>query len=263
MRTYTSKGTICVPGPYNLEYSVATIYYHLNEDGSFLYEFEPHYSVISLLEEKYFQGIPGLDLELKKPKYVRENRTPTFISERVPEENREDYQELLEATGLEYMDPIEYLIRTNLQYFGDNLYVTPYRDAERFELEQDFGKLNTFSIIRETLQHINHGDEVIFNGQTIDDSNRKLFHDLFLFLYAKSFNARKEAQAQGISKAKKEGKYKGRRPKHVDLSAFLDFEEKIKQNKLTTKEAAEKLGINLSKYYRLRKGSASWKTKMD
>lgn len=79
----------------------------------FEYVFEPNYFLIDLLDSKYFQGIPGLNLDLKKQEYIRKNIIPTFISERVPQKNREDFYELLEKLNMKSMDPIEYLIRTD------------------------------------------------------------------------------------------------------------------------------------------------------
>ena len=120
MKTFESVGTICNPGPFNLIYAICDLEYILNDDDSFKYIFTPNYNTIDLLTSEYFQGIPGLNLDLKKEVYIREYRIPTFISERVPQKNREDYLELLAKVNMEYMDPIEYLIRTDEQYFGDD-----------------------------------------------------------------------------------------------------------------------------------------------
>lgn len=77
MKTYISKGTICIKGPFQLIYAVCKITYQLNEDDSFKYVFEPNYSVISLLDSSIFQGIPGLNLDLKEKEYIR---TKTLLS---------------------------------------------------------------------------------------------------------------------------------------------------------------------------------------
>lgn len=75
------------------------------------------------MDTKDFQGIPGLDLDLKKKSYTRENVIPVFISERAPAKNREDLWELLEKCDMQYLNPVEWLIRTNTQYPGDKLFV--------------------------------------------------------------------------------------------------------------------------------------------
>ena len=81
---------ICLNDEFNLTYKVAEITYIERDDESFEYEIKPNYSVIGLLDSKDFQGIPGLDIDLKKRSYVRKNVIPVFISERAPAKNRED-----------------------------------------------------------------------------------------------------------------------------------------------------------------------------
>ena len=123
MKSITSEGLICVRDKNNTEYRVCRIIYTLNEDETFKYVFRPDYNVIAQTDSSFFQGIPGLNLDLHKPEYVRDNIVPTFISERVPQPNREDLYDLLAHLGMEYMNPIEYLIKTDMQYSGDKLYV--------------------------------------------------------------------------------------------------------------------------------------------
>ena len=61
----------------------------------FTYVFTPYYEVIDLLSPPVFQGIPGLNLDRRKPVYVRDNRVPVFIGERAPNINREDLWHVL------------------------------------------------------------------------------------------------------------------------------------------------------------------------
>ena len=125
MKSITSEGMICIRNKDNTEFRVCKITYIQNEDETFRYIFTPDYDVIGMTDSSFFQGIPGLNLDLHKPMYIRENMTPVFISERVPQPNREDYHELLAHLGMEYMNPIEYLIKTDMHYSGDKLYVVP------------------------------------------------------------------------------------------------------------------------------------------
>ncbi len=186
MKTYESRGSICFPGPYGLIYRICDLTYYLDDDETFHYVFTPNYAVIELLEGTSFQGIPGLNLDLKKKQYVRLEKTPVFISERVPGKNREDLQELLERVGLEYMDPIEYLIRTDEQYFGDPLFVLPYREKSVFTMDGGQSSKTSAVLMKEALTHICEGDDLFFCGQTIDDSNRLAFHRVFLSLYSRA-----------------------------------------------------------------------------
>lgn len=253
MKCYTSKGTICIPGDFNLIYAVCDLTYELYEDDTFRYTFEPRYSTIDLLSSKYFQGIPGLNLDLSRDKYIRENILPTFISERVPSEKREDYQKLLQEAGLDYMDPILYLINTELQYFGDPLFMMKEQVKETVCLDDDNSHENNIALIKKFLTNLCIGNDIKFNNQIITDENRKIFHDIFLGIYSRSYEAKKNAQAIGIKNAKAMKKYKGRKPTPIDTIKFLDLESDVKKGKLTVKQASEQLGISIDRYYRFRK----------
>ena len=252
MKTYISKGTICIPGDFNLIYRVCDIFYYLNSDDTFQYVFKPNYSVIELINSKYFQGVPGINLDLKKEEYIRENITPTFISERVPSKKRLDYFELLQKVGMEYMDPIEYLIKTDEQYFGDKLFVIPYENKKIIHINKDTHDTN-FSLLKIILLNICLGNDIIINNQKIDDENRKIFHDVFIDLYSRSYELRKEKQKEGIAKAKSDNKYKGRKPIKVNEVKFLEKLSLVNKKEISTKEAAASLGISIDKFYRLKK----------
>ena len=209
---------------------------------------------MELLSPYYFQGIPGLKLDLKKEQYVRENRIPTFISERVPSPKREDYSELLEKVGMEYMDPIEYLIRTKEQYSGDLLFVVPSEPKKTVKFDFEAVNETNAVLIKNVLEVLCAGDDVLINGQIIDDKNRKAFHDVFIAFYARSCASQKEKQAEGIKKAKSNGQSsRGRKPIHVDTMVFLKALKDVEKGKLKPKEAAKNLGISIDKYYREKK----------
>ena len=101
MNKLISTGMICLKNDLNIEFYVCKITYILNEDESFKYIFEPNYNVISLLDSDIFQGIPGLNLDLKRKQYIRTS-LPVFISERVPQKNREDFNEILSSLNMDY-----------------------------------------------------------------------------------------------------------------------------------------------------------------
>lgn len=256
MKTYQSKGTICVPGPFNLIYAVCDIEYRTSSNGDFCYIFRPHYSVIDLLTIDYFQGIPGLDLDLRREEYIRENRLPVFISERVPQENREGYYELFERLNMKYMEPIEYLIRSkemlNEQYFGDTLFMRPFIEKQTINYDDYESHLTNNSFIKEILGNICLGHDVQIGNQTINDMNRKAFHDVFLTIYARSYHLQSKKQKDGIEAAKKEGKYRGRKPSPINFSEFQEAVNNVEMGLITAKEAAKRLGISIDKYYRLK-----------
>ena len=83
MKSKTTKGMICLDGPYGLVYQIGIIAYTVFEDESFRYEFIPKWEVIDLLELPDFQGVPGFDLDVRKDVYVRENITPSAHRQKI------------------------------------------------------------------------------------------------------------------------------------------------------------------------------------
>ena len=253
MKTYYSRGLIVVKDKFNITYLLSKIEYFCNEDETFKYVFTPSYSTISLLKSDIFQGLPGLNLDIKKEKYERINRVPVFISERVPNKNREDYYELLKKVNMEYMDPIEYLIRVKGQYFGDPYFVITYKDKEKIDLDNLKGKYTNTELIKIILDNIAIGNDIIFNDTLINDDNRKLIYDILIKLYKRSVTYKKEKQLEGISLAKVNGKYKGRKRIEIDVINFLNYLNKINNKEITAKEACKNLGITIDKFYREKK----------
>ena len=253
MKTYYSRGLIVAKDKFNITYLLSKIEYFYNEDETFKYVFTPSYSTISLLKSDIFQGLPGLNLDIKKEKYERINRVPVFISERVPNKNREDYYELLKEVNMDYMDPIEYLIRVKGQYFGDPYFVIAYKDKEKINLDNLKGKYTNTELIKIILDNIAIGNDIIFNDTLINDDNRKLIYDILIKLYKRSVTYKKEKQLEGISLAKINGKYKGRKRIEIDVINFLNYLNKINNKEITVKEACKNLGITIDKFYREKK----------
>ena len=253
MLGFESKGTICILDKNKLLYAVCEIDYLLNNDDTFRYTFRPNYSVIDLLKLDVFQGIPGLNLDKKKEEYIRENIVPTFISERVPSKNRENYAEMLEDHGLDYMDPIMYLIKDTGRYSGDNFFVTTLVAKEKVSYDNFHSNKTNNALIGDILANICLGHDVEIGGQLIDDSNRKAFFDVLSSIYFRSLELNKEIQKKGIAKAKEKGVYKGRKAIKVDTLKFMELLDKVERKKLTPREAADMLGISIDKYYRLKK----------
>ena len=253
MKTYYSRGLIVVKDKFNITHLLSKIEYFCNEDETFKYVFTPSYSTISLLKSDIFQGLPGLNLDIKKEKYERINRVPVFISERVPNKNREDYYELLKEVNMEYMDPIEYLIRVKGQYFGDSYFVIAYKDKGKIDLDNLTGKYTNTDLTKIILDNIAIGNDIIFNDTLINDDNRKLIYDILIKLYKRSVTYKKEKQLEGISLAKINGKYKGRKRIEIDVINFLNYLNKINNKEITVKEACKNLGITIDKFYREKK----------
>lgn len=252
MREIVTRGYICLDDEYGFTYRIAQIEYCEKEDGNYSYTFIPFYNVIELLPTKLFQGIPGLDLSLKKEKYVRENMTPVFISERTPGENRENLWELLEACNMEYLNRLEWLIRTDTRYSGDLMYVIRAEETlPNIEIE-NLGTLDSRSagLVKRLLEVICYGGTVKTREFSIDDSNRKELYTLLMTLYSKEKKYIETQKKEGIRKAAKMGKYKGRDKIQIDDSRLMEIMWEYESNKITGAEAASKLNISLSTFNR-------------
>ena len=250
MKEAVTSGVICLDGEYDFTYYIADIKYTEREDESFCYEITPNYSVIDLLTTEYFQGIPGLDLGLKKKSYIRENVVPVFISERTPGENREDLWELLKECDMQYLNRLEWLIRTKTRYSGDGMYVCrPDKKDINVLSIAELGNRSSV-ICRKILESICSGAQIITEDYVIDDSNRKAYFELFMALYKTERKYLEERRRKGISKSASLGKYKGRARIKIDSMELNDIFSKYELGVINGREAAEKLDISASTFFR-------------
>lgn len=244
MESKTYEATICLRNQ-GLVYYLCDISYTVDANDNYDYVFTPNYSVIDLLDSSVFQGIPGLNLDDRKPKYIRKNIIPTFISERVPQKNRVDLYDLLKEAGLDYINPIIYLLNTKNQYFGDNFFLLKKEDKVLVDLNNNQKKNNTFGMLKTLLNNIVKGNDIIFNSLLINDLNRKQIYLAYMGLYEKSYKE--------LIKTVSEGNARGRKAIIVDMFRFEELNNDFNKKKISAKEAANKLGISIDKFYRLRR----------
>jgi DNA invertase Pin-like site-specific DNA recombinase len=133
------------------------------------------------------------------------------------------------------------------------LFVRPFEKKKTISFDNYKGNQTNAALMKEILSNLCLGNDVSINGQIINDDNRKMFHDVFINLYTRSYNHNKEKQAKGIETAKKEGSFKGRKPIKVDEMLFLELLTKVENKEITPKEAAKELGISIDKYYRVKR----------
>ncbi|WP_165253331.1 recombinase family protein [Adlercreutzia sp. ZJ304] len=253
MKSITTQGVICLRDPKVLfEYCIARIGYTEYEDETFEYSIKPNYSVIDLLEPPSFQGIPGINLDLHREEYIRKNVTPVFISERTPAENREDIRELLDAEGMEYLNRLEWLIRTNTRYSGDNLYVrmASETDDEVFSVSDlsNVG-LRSSETLRIILEAICAGRIIDGDGFRIDDSNRGEFYALLTPIYLKEKRYIDDRRREGIETAMNLQKL-GRPLKAVDQIKLIDAIDRYKNGEIKMEEALEMAKVSRATFYR-------------
>ncbi len=253
MKKLNTSGVICFKDNYGILYKLSKIEYIEYENGQYEYIFIPYYNVIELLPDSLFQGIPGLDLSLKKEFYERKNIVPTFISERTPSENREDVRELLDENNMESLNRLEWLIRTKTKYSGDNLFVLPYEGNEI----KTYKKRSMYDLVKRSdninrviLSIICAGDYLYSDEITIDDNTRVNFYHLLMPIYIREYNLKKTAQKQGIENAKAHNVYKGRRKSKIDPILFEKVLSDYESKKISVEEAATRLSISKVTFYR-------------
>ena len=128
MTTRINMASILWDDEFAITYRICRLDYEEWDDGSFEYRFIPDYQVIDMLDPSEYGGIPGLDLDLRREVYMRRNVEPVFMTERSPSTNRVDVMELMGEVGLDHYDRLEWLIRTNTRYSGDDLYVERFSE---------------------------------------------------------------------------------------------------------------------------------------
>ena len=254
MREVKTAGMICVKDDYGFEYHISKIEYIEREDESYSYLFTPNYSVIDLLPSSIFQGIPGLNLDLHKEQYRRDDMVPVFISERTPGENREDLWELLGMYGMTYLNRLEWLIRTDLQYSGDPLYVKRFeeRDEKKKVSFEQFEQKESRSVrlVEDVLVEICRGNDVEAGHFRIDDGNRLSTYYLLMSLYRKEKGYLDRRRREGIQKSAGQGAYKGRKPIALDPLKADEVFTAFQAGKISEVEAVAGLGISRSTFYR-------------
>ena len=235
MRSKTVSAVITYTDDYGVVYRICRLDQTDCENGDFTYEFRPCYEVIDLLPEE-FEGIPGLDLDLRREVYVRENRIPVFIAERTPPRNRENIHEELAQVGLEYYDALEWLLRTDKRYFGDHLHVirVPEEESESYDADADE---STMPIrCRNTLTALAEGRDVIVNGRSLEPSERRLLAE-----YTRTLLRDDSASKKNTA---------GRRPLDVDPIDIDYVCRDIRKGRITLEQGLEILGISRATLYR-------------
>ena len=251
MEKLTTVGVICFKDSCGILYKVSKIEYDEYENGEYEYKFYPYYNVINFLPSSLFQGIPGLDLSLKKECYERKNMVPVFISERTPSEKREDVRDLLDENGMETLNRLEWLIKTKTRYSGDNLFVLPYADNEIYKKHSMFDLVKrSDNINKALLTVICAGDYLYADDITIDDSTRGDYYRLLMPVYMREYNLKKIAQQKGIETAKERKVYKGREKLKIDPLLFEKVSTEYLNNKITAETAAHTLKISKSTFFR-------------
>ena len=74
---------------------------------------------------------------------------------------------------------------------------------------------------------------------------------VFSWMAQRETEERKRRQRDGIEAAKREGKYKGRKPVEVDRYKFAELLAEVRRGERTNKYAMDQLGLKRNTYYKL------------
>lgn len=254
MRSVTTEGVICLDD-HGLTYDLCRIAFAEREDETFRYVFCPIYEVIDLLEPPVFQGIPGIDLDLRRDSYVRDNMTPVFIEERSPAPNRENLWQLLEEQGMDRLNRLEWLMRSGSRYSGDNLFVRPLNteDSARHVAKLKTEQLSDMSpgrALNEALEPFLHGFPCIVDGRPLDSTARKTVHALLRAIYRSEYKRQRESRIEAAAQARAIGRAPGRRRKPLSTLQLAEFVSDVRDGRISADKAAQKLGISRATFYR-------------
>lgn len=269
---YRNVGIIKVFDRNNRNYNVGEIVFERFDEQNFQYIIKPYWQLIEQIPQGLFQGIPGINMELRRDAYYRVNMTPTFISMRTPSESRENVRELMRSVGLDYYDRFEWLLRSEMRCGDDNLFVVR-KPTDNLRIENIESAMN---------RYLHPGDVVeIDNLSDIQGNNSKLIENLFTLLqsgvqiYIRSENRyiddnerktmlyllrnilesmdrnNKTRRQAGIENAKLNGRYLGRKPIKVDDQLLKQVAIAFLNKHISEQEAINRLGItSRSTFYR-------------
>lgn len=269
--SYVNSGIIKAVMSSGEKISVAQIDYQEFDEENFQYVISPYWEIVDGLPASVFQGIPGIDMELRLERYYRVNYIPTFIAERTPSENREDLWDILESVGLDYYDRFEWLLRTTMRSANDNLIVERRRISQVTE-QFTSGVLSTLQygdkVIVDSMEAISDTtagfSDAIFiaitSGVDIINQSGQILVDaltraamISVVVTQRIITRREHASSRrdGIEQAKKNGKYTGRKPIEVDEKILRQAVMEIDKGIITVEEAMRRTKIgSKSTFYR-------------
>lgn len=269
--TYTNSGIIKAVTKNGDKICIAQIDYLEFDEENFQYVISPYWEIIDGLPTSVFQGIPGINMELRLKNYYRVNYIPTFIAERTPSENREDLWEILNSVGLDYYDRFEWLLRTDMRAANDNLIVRRRRTKNKIakfspsiiselqygdllianSLEQFADTASGFSDIMFKIL-INGIDVITPDGKVlIDKTSRAEMLPFIITQRTISLKEREKKQQQGIEKAKRNGKYTGRKRIETDEHTLRQVASELETGLLSVEEAMQRVNLkSKSTFYR-------------
>ena len=272
MPYYMSIGLIKVVDRFNRRFSVGEIILERFDEQNFQYIIKPYWKAIDMLPQGLFQGIPGINMDIRSACYYRVNITPTFITMRTPSENRVDIRELMAMAGLDYYDRFEWLLRTEMRCGDDNLIVIRKpinseriygnnRSRNRLLNPDDVVEINSLSdfqsnnskLVEDLYLFLQSGVQIFLREEDrfISDSERRTMLYLLRNMLEIVDRNNKLVREDGIRIAKGNGKYTGRKPIEINEKLLRQVATAFDNKSISEHEAMQRLGINSrSTFYR-------------
>lgn len=262
---YTNTGIIKCFDENGSLFPVGEISYERFDDQNFQYVITPYWNEIAHLPASIFFDIPGIDLRVKKDRYYRVNITPTFIEMRTPGPGRVDLWDLLLEVGLDYYDRFEWLLRSGKKCGDDNFIVVRKREPKTFSLNASDFDLNDLlpgdTVIVSRLSELPavkpefsyHLFRLLASGASIqieseqrslDATEKRAMLYLLNILRMRDENYASIRQAEGIRKAREEGKYTGRKRHPVDPVLLEQVTKQFRTGQISETDAMKQLGIH-------------------
>ena len=268
---YRKAGIIKVYDRNNNRYSVGEIVLERYDDQNYQYIIKPYWNLIESIPSGVFQGIPGINMDLRRDMYYRVNMTPAIISMRTPSESRENVRQLMAAVGLNYYDRFEWLLRSESKCGDDNLIVVrkaettnrilSIQDLENANLTPDdtlqIESLSELSrsnsgLVRGYYQILQSGVQVHITNEDrcLSDSERGAMLYLLHNMMASIDRNNRVNRQSGRERAKASGRYVGRKPIEVNEKLFKRMANDFHAGVISESEALKRLSMSRSTFYR-------------
>lgn len=268
---YRNAGIIKVYDRNNNRYSVGEIVFERYDDQNYQYIIKPYWNLIKSIPDGIFQGIPGINMDLRHDTYYRVNMTPAIISMRTPSESRENVRQLMASVGLDYYDRFEWLLRSESRCGDDNLIVVRKTEiTNRIIRVQDLEKTNltpddtlqihslselsgsNTGLIRYVHQILQSGVKVFITSEDryLSENERSIMLYLLNNMIASIDKNNRTNRQIGRNQAKKSGKYTGRKPIDINEKLLKRVAADFHTGTISEREALEKLSISRSTFYR-------------
>lgn len=180
------------------------------------------------------------------PIYYRVNMTPVYVTERSPEPNRVGLEDLLKEVGMEYLNRLEWMIRTKRTYMGDNFVTKPLG----WDNDTGFDNSNLYAREASILRMLGMRKPIVIDGVAFKDADRPALLRSHILDYERMEKARRLAIEAGQKNAKAEKHYKGRKRLVVPAPLLEDVLHSLQAGLLSKEEAAKKLGVSRMTLYR-------------